>query len=490
MICKKCQKEMPELGEFCPFCGAAKEQEERSVLEEAAAAEQVLEEVSETAELTGEEVAEGTAEGEQTAEENAEESADENAEEEEAPKKPRLKTWQWIALIAGSVVLLAVLVGAVLYGLGVDLRPRANDILYKDSYTVSDEKAIAAADTVVATVGNYALTNSELQIQYWGSTYSFISNYYYYLSTMGIDITQPFEDQPCMMREEQTWQHYFLENTIKSWQYYAVLASMAEAEGFVLDPEVQEYLDNMPEETAKIAEAYGYSSAVEWLQEDAGPGVTLEGYATYLSTYYYGSEYLNHCYEVMVPTDDEVNAYYAENEAEFIENGITPDIGLNSSVRHILIQPQGGTADEYGVMTYTDEEWDTAYAEAERILNEWKTGEATEESFAELANTYSTDPGSNTTGGLYTDVNIDASYVESFENWAIDASRTTGDTGIVETEYGYHIMYFVEGEDYCFKVAKEQLVADWIKEKISVAMEEYPLEVNYKKIVLGEMIFA
>ena len=142
------------------------------------------------------------------------------------------------------------------------------------------------------------------------------------------------------------------------------------------------------------------------------------------------------------------------------------------------------------VTPYSEEEWQTAYAEAERILNEWKAGEATEESFAELANTYSTDPGSNTTGGLYTDVNIDASYVESFENWAIDASRKTGDTGIVETEYGYHIMYFVEGEDYCFMVAKEQLVAEWIKEMITEAMEKYPMEVNYKKIVLGEMVFA
>ena len=30
-----------------------------------------------------------------------------------------------------------------------------------------------------------------------------------------------------------------------------------------------------------------------------------------------------------------------------------------------------------------------------------------------------------------------------FEDWCYDSSRKTGDTGIVETTYGYHVMYFV-----------------------------------------------
>ena len=31
---------------------------------------------------------------------------------------------------------------------------------------------------------------------------------------------------------------------------------------------------------------------------------------------------------------------------------------------------------------------------------------------------------------------------EAFEDWSFDASRQVGDTGIVETSYGYHVMYF------------------------------------------------
>jgi hypothetical protein len=33
--------------------------------------------------------------------------------------------------------------------------------------------------------------------------------------------------------------------------------------------------------------------------------------------------------------------------------------------------------------------------------------------------------------------------VTNFNDWCYDASRQTGDTGIVESPYGYHVMYFV-----------------------------------------------
>ena len=33
--------------------------------------------------------------------------------------------------------------------------------------------------------------------------------------------------------------------------------------------------------------------------------------------------------------------------------------------------------------------------------------------------------------------------VQEFNDWVFDPERKTGDTGIVKTTYGYHIMYFV-----------------------------------------------
>lgn len=92
-----------------------------------------------------------------------------------------------------------------------------------------------------------------------------------------------------------------------------------------------------------------------------------------------------------------------------------------ASVRHILV------ADE-----------DTA----NDVLAQFNEGEKTESAFAALAVANSTDSGSASTGGLYTNFYY-GQMVEPFENWAFDDARQVGDTGIVQTDYGYHVMYFV-----------------------------------------------
>jgi len=116
-------------------------------------------------------------------------------------------------------------------------------------------------------------------------------------------------------------------------------------------------------------------------------------------------------------------------------------------VRHILVkldvEDLDKTASDY--QTKLDALKTEGNAEAERILNEWKSGAATAESFGELANKESDDGGSNTKGGLYTGV-VEGQMVAPFEEWCFDESRKVGDTGIVFVEAsnytGYHVIYF------------------------------------------------
>lgn len=108
------------------------------------------------------------------------------------------------------------------------------------------------------------------------------------------------------------------------------------------------------------------------------------------------------------------------------------------NVRHILFKIEGDvTADD-------------AKAKAEDALAQWQAGEATEDSFAALANELSEDGGSNTNGGLYESV-PKGQMVAPFENWIFDESRQVGDTGIVfveSTNYsGYHVIYFSGRDD-------------------------------------------
>ena len=143
------------------------------------------------------------------------------------------------------------------------------------------------------------------------------------------------------------------------------------------------------------------------------------------------------------------------------------------NVRHILVAFEGGTTDDSGVTTYSDEEKAAAREAAEALLAQWKSGDATEDSFAALANEES-DDGDGTTGGLYEDV-YPGQMVEPFEAWCYDETRSTGDTGIVESTYGYHVMYFCGDSDTNYRdhqIATQLRTADlqaWYTETVEAA---------------------
>ncbi len=134
-----------------------------------------------------------------------------------------------------------------------------------------------------------------------------------------------------------------------------------------------------------------------------------------------------------------VNGYYVVRFESINDNSFAL-----ANVRHILIAPEHqheeGETHAEGE-TYSEEEMAAAKAQAEEILAQWEAGDATEDSFAALANEKSAD-GDGTTGGLYENV-YPGQMVANFNDWCFDETRTSGDTGIVESTYGYHVMYYV-----------------------------------------------
>ncbi|HIT34425.1 MAG TPA: peptidylprolyl isomerase [Candidatus Faecousia intestinigallinarum] len=122
------------------------------------------------------------------------------------------------------------------------------------------------------------------------------------------------------------------------------------------------------------------------------------------------------------------------------------------NVRHLLVAFEGGTTDENDNTTYSDEEKAAAKTQAEELLAQWQAGDATEESFSELVKENTDDTASASTGGLFENINPNSNYVEPFLNWALE-SHQAGDTGIIETEYGYHIMYYVGDSELNYRDA-------------------------------------
>ena len=122
------------------------------------------------------------------------------------------------------------------------------------------------------------------------------------------------------------------------------------------------------------------------------------------------------------------------------------NLRLLANVRHILVSFEGGTTDSSGNKVYSDTEKAKAKTEAEALLKQWQEGDANNDSFVELVKKNS-DDSSASTGGLFEDIHANSPYVDSFKNWAIDPERKANDAGVIESEYGYHVMYYVgDGE--------------------------------------------
>ena len=158
-----------------------------------------------------------------------------------------------------------------------------------------------------------------------------------------------------------------------------------------------------------------------------------------------------------------------------------------ANVRHLLVSFEGGTTDENGRPIYSDEEKAAAKATAEGHLKTWLDGEATEESFIELVQQYSMDS-SATEGGLFEDIHPASPYVPNFLNWAIDPSRQVGDAEVIETEYGYHVMYFSSYDELTYRdymITEEMREAD-LEEWYTSTVESAPMELrNISKIETG-----
>jgi hypothetical protein len=230
----------------------------------------------------------------------------------------------------------------------------------------------------------------------------------------------------------------------------------AESLGFEL---TEEELTSIDEDLAGAADfADSYDITVEQLLTDFfGPGMTEDEFRRIEKQRILSQKGEEALLEKFEWSEDELKEYYEANPP--------------NSVRHILVR-----FIEYD----TPEE---AEARAEELLAEWEEGDADEDSFAEMADEHShdnTDPATGgIAGGLYEGITAGTPFVEPFLNWTIDPERLPGDTGIVETVYGYHIMYFVVREpdwESDWKTdAEREMTSKAFDEELESMFEEHPI---------------
>ncbi len=362
------------------------------------------------------------------------------------------------------------------------------------TYTVPNEQIDAQmAAAIAATCGEHELSNTELSYYYWNQFYGWVSSYGDYLSYF-LDPSKPLAAQVCMGDEEgRSWEDYLLDAALETFHQTSALADAAEEAGYQLDQENQDYLAEIPESLARNAEQMELDGAGAFLQRIYGPYAEVESYTRFVRDSLITYGYLNELFDSIEYGPEDVDAWFDAHQEDYAAQSLSKDEPNMVNVRHILIKPATsgeGEAKEDGTAgdpVSTDQDWVEAKQKAEALLKEWQEGEATEGSFALLASDNTEDPGSESTGGLYEGV-YPGEMVAAFNDWCFDESRQPGDTGIVETEYGYHIMYFSGTQDHAhwYEVAESDYLMDRQQQMLDEIAAKMPLETHYDKLVLME----
>ena len=422
-------------------------------------------------------------------------------------QKTKLSSVKIALVIMGVAILLGVLAAVIFLGMDRSPAPAVettevseteapatipadgnpDDETAKGTYTASDEDVIAAHDTVVARMGDDTLTNGQLQMFYWTEVRNFLSSYGSYASYVGLDPTKPLDVQTCAIADTQcTWQQFFLEGALNSWNNYRAMAAEADANGFELTEQQRATIDNAAAELEEAATANGFESGIAMLHSSLGAGAELEDYVYFMELYYKANGYYAQIAQSFEPTDEQLDDYFEEHAEGYASSGITKDTKL-VNVRHILVYPEGADGTNLATQEFSEEAWAASEKKAQEILDQFLSGDKTEESFAALANEYSEDPGSNTNGGLYEDVS-EGEMVAAFNDWCFDAARQVGDTGIVKTNYGYHVMYFSGSQTTWQQYARN----DYMVENATAAAKEIaaklPMTVQYSDILLANSV--
>ena len=82
--------------------------------------------------------------------------------------------------------------------------------------------------------------------------------------------------------------------------------------------------------------------------------------------------------------------------------------------------------------------------------------------------------------------------VAPFEDWCYDESREVGDYGIIESDYGYHIMFFVGDSETTFRdfMITNALRNDKVETWYDALVEAFELTVKNTKYIPMDLVLS
>ena len=115
---------------------------------------------------------------------------------------------------------------------------------------------------------------------------------------------------------------------------------------------------------------------------------------------------------------------------------------------------------------------------ADSVLEEWKSGAATEDSFAELADKYNTASTTTSEGGLFEALSV-SNVSDELKDWMTDSSRVQGDTAVIAPEgesYTYVVYFIGTNEAEWMESIKNTLLTDIMADYLEEITANYSVE--------------
>ena len=372
-----------------------------------------------------------------------------------------------------------------------------DDVTCKGTYSATDVEALSNAHTVVATVGEAQLTNAQLQIYYWMA----VNTYKAEDHEIAPDWEQDLDLQLCQLENETiSWQQYFLRSALNTWHTHQAAVMLSENTtypteeayqiiekkhkenisektayldvlygynmDYSIDPQHQAYLDQLEDNLASMAAEAGYESLSDLVKEMAGIGTNSEYLVNYATLTNKGYMFLATTSYHMEVSKSDVTAYYEENAETYAAAGITTDSGRSVTIRHILVSGDS----------------ESSRSTAQSYLTKWQKY-GTETYFGELAHQVSHDIATNKSGGVYRNL-YNGQLTGELNDWCFDPARQPGDTAVVKSDAGYHVVYFQSASEHWYVEAERDLLNQNLCQLIVAAQETYPMTVDYKAISL------
>ncbi len=341
-------------------------------------------------------------------------------------------------------------------------------------FTVDDDTMASEIESAMTSLKTeaaaYGLSSVEAYLQGYVSQYMTLDIYEDILRDQVLAYTYVTDVGDNIVVSDDALDAYYQENkdTLDTYDisYMVLLATEPTAEDGeeLTDEELAAGLEES--RVAMEADAYEILAALENGDDFMTLGEDYEVYGAYEDDSYIGSA-LNTSFSEWVMEegrqDGDLTVATYESTDRYVYYVVRyqdryQDNAPTANIRHVFVS--AGAAP-------TQDEYDTAYDTAVGVLEQWEAGDATAESFGELATLYSADSSSSADGGALANVSTTSGYVDSFTDWCLDESRTPGETGLVINEgsslKGWHLMYFESWEPALWQVTAENaLVTDEI----------------------------